>query len=107
MSNVPPKRVSPTDAPAEAVERVARTRGVSADRGDIVIVREPAGRLATMGTWRYTLRTHGDVSAGRYFARYDAAAIEGEQLASRLKVRLLYIEDGQPVLLMDYRQSSR
>ena len=103
MPNEPPQRVSPTHAPAEALERVAGRRALAPEAGDIVIAREPAGRVAAIGTWRYGLRVERSQDPIRYFSRYTAAAMEGEQLAVTRRVRLFYNEDGSSVLLMDYR----
>ena len=102
MPNKPPERVPPTDAPADAVERVAGRRSLAPQPGDILVKREPAGRPGTVGGWRYGLQVEGQQET-RYFSRYDAAAAEGEQLAAHRKVRLFYNEDGTSVLLMDYR----
>lgn len=102
----PPQRVPPTHAPAEALERVARKRALAPEEGDIVIAREPAGRVTVLGTWRYGLRVELGQEPIRYFSRYTAAAMEGEQLAVTRRVRLFYNEDGSSVLLMDYRSGS-
>jgi hypothetical protein len=96
-------------APLEAVERVAGKRSPQPESDDILITREPAGRPGTAG-WRYALETVGQSqvsSAVRYFSRYDAAAMEGEQLAAERGVRLFYDEDGTAVLLMDYRPAAQ
>lgn len=104
MGNEPPTRVPPTDAPSEAVERVAGVRRLAPIPGDLLITRESAGLAATSGTWRYSLTVNGRDEGPRVFASYDAAAIEGEQLAAKRKVRLIYLEDGVPVLLIDHQQ---
>ena len=104
MSNSPTKRISPKDVPAEAVERVVRTR-LLPDYGDVLIDREPAGWSTASSMWRYALKLEGAVDGTRHFARYDTAAMEGEQLANRKQTRLLYVEDGTASLLVDYRPS--
>jgi hypothetical protein len=96
------RRISPQDAPAEAVERVARLR-ITPEHGDVVVVREPAGWSTGASMWRYSLKIQGSQDDARKFARYDSAAIEGEQIAQRRERRLLYVEDGTVTLLMDYR----
>jgi len=104
MPKQPTTRVPPTDAPSEAVERVAGARRFAAEPGDLVITREPAGPSgATSGAWRYSLSVRAGSDTGRVFASYEAAAVEGEQTAATRKVRLIYFEDGVPVLLIDHR----
>jgi hypothetical protein len=95
-------RISPQDAPAEAVERVAKLR-IAPEHGDVVITREPAGWSNTVSMWRYALTIDDSPDSARQFARYSSAAVEGEQLAQRRRSRLLYVEDGTVALLMDYR----
>jgi len=103
MGNQPTTRVPPTDAPSEAVERVAGARRLLPTSGDLVILRESAGLAAASGIWRYSLTVNGRDEAMRVFASYDAAAVEGEQMAAIRKVRLIYFEEGVPVLLIDHR----
>lgn len=103
-----PRRIAPTDDPAETVERVAPRRVQTVEIGDVLITRESAGRLSTLSTWRYRLAVKGEAGEhSRTFARYEAAAAQGEELASRRKVRLLYVEDASTSLLMDYRPPVR
>ena len=101
MSKKPTKRIAPIDDPAEAVERISGGR-IIREPGDVVIRREPAGRLDTMSMWRYALTFTG-VDTTKYFARYETAAMEGEQAAHRSRARLIYVEDGSESVLMDYR----
>ena len=107
MAKQPPQRITPDQDPSEAVERVVGTRSVETEPGDVVIRRETAGRLTTeptVTTWRYALLVEGASQDVRHFARYDFAAIEGEQLAAKMRARLLYLEDDTGTLLMDYRR---
>ena len=106
MPNRPTTRVPPTDAPSEAVERVAGARSLAVRPGDLVITREPAGRNSTPGAWLYSLAVNSGSSDPRVFASYEAAAVEGEQMAASRNVRLIYMEDGVPVLLIDHRSRS-
>lgn len=107
IPNRPPQRVSPTQAPAEALERVRGRRALVPELGDILIVRESAGSPGSIGSWRYCLRVEPGEEPIRYFSRYAAAAMEGEQLAVTRKVRLFYNEDASCVLLMDYRSDAK
>ena len=102
MSEQPPKRIRPQDDPDETVERVAKTRP-SLQEGDIVITREAAGGPLAPSFWRYALTSAGSNDV-RHFARYDYAAREGEHLAAQRRVRLVYVEDSTPTVLMDYRR---
>jgi hypothetical protein len=102
MTEQPPKRIRPQDDPEETVERLAKTR-LSLQEGDILVTREAAGGPLAPSFWRYALTSVGSHDV-RYFARYDYAAREGEHLAAQRRVRLLYVEDGTPAVLMDYRR---
>jgi hypothetical protein len=87
-----------------AVERILPKRLVKPDAGDIVPLREAAGRLVSASMWRYRLVVSDERrSENPVFARHESAIAQAEELASRRKLRLFSVEDGAAHLLMDYR----
>jgi hypothetical protein len=103
----PPTRIPPADDPAEAMERLVSRRQVQVERGDVIIAREPVPRLkpATAPLWQFRVSVHPAATGeGRVFNSFQHAASEGEQMATQGKRRLLFVEDGMPTLLDDYRR---
>jgi len=100
-------RIAPADASADAVERIASRRNMLLQGGDVVVCREKTPRLRPTQDapiWRYRVYVHPDRHEGRIFTGFEPAATESEQLATRLKARAMYVEDGVPVMLADYRR---
>jgi len=107
-------RVTPTDDPPEAVERVLSRRQLIVEEGDILVVREVAGiwhagpgltSPTTMSRSQYRVLVRGQQNDGsdRVFAKYDRAVIDGEVLAADRRVRLFYSDGNAFTLLKDYR----
>lgn len=111
-----PVRVSPTDDPVEAVERVLSRRQLIVEDGDVVIAREGAGllrgpfgiesRSPSGSTYRLIVRGQHDDSR-RVFATYERAIVDAEALAAEDRVRLFYDENGALTLLKDYRPATK
>jgi hypothetical protein len=110
-------RVTPTDDPAEAVERVLSRRQLIVEDGDVVIAREAAGfGRGTFGTeslssrssstYRLIVRGERDDSR-RMFATYEHAIVDAEAHAAEHSVRLFYDENGALTLLKDYRPATK
>jgi hypothetical protein len=95
----------PLDDPAEAVERIVPRRQLLLEDGDVLITRE-AGGLREGSRVVYQLRIRGSGAiADQRFASFEHAAAQGEELATRPRVRLFYFESEQepPFLLKDVR----
>ena len=103
-----PIRVRAADAPAEAVERIVPKR-LSVESGDVVIAREalpivnvnPASFSGPQ--FRYKVCVQGKPRSTVHFNTFGHAATRAEELGSKLGARVMFIEDGLPVMLADYR----
>ena len=107
-------KVTPSDDPAEAVERLLSRRQLIVEEGDILVVREVAGiwhagpgltSPTTMSRSQYRVLVRGQKNDGseRVFAKYDRAVVDGEVLAADRRVRLFYSDGNAFTLLKDYR----
>jgi hypothetical protein len=102
-------RIAPRDDPVEAVEHVISRRDLLVQDGDIILTRihnRARHSLSTPSTAEYVLSTYSTTSlreTARRFARYEVAAMEGEQLAAERRVRLFYQDESGLNLLKDYR----
>lgn len=106
-TGLPPDRIPPVDDPAGALERLVSRKQLRVERSDVVIAREPMPRLqpsASQYRWWFRVSVYLFPEAdNRVFTSFHHAASHGEQLASQRRARLLFIEDGVPTLLNDYR----
>jgi hypothetical protein len=60
---------------------------------------------ASGSRWWYRVGVYpGPQAEGRVFSQFHHAATHAEQLASQQHARLLFVEDGAPSLLNDYRR---
>jgi hypothetical protein len=104
-----PKRIPPTDAPADAIERITRRKHLQLVPGDVVVSREQVPRVNTNPIsletqWRYRVSIHTDPwGESQVFFGFVHAAAAAEQLGTELKTRVMYLEDDVPSLLADYR----
>ena len=102
-----PARIPPTDAEADAIERVAPKRPIQIARGDIVIVRERVPRVnqhVTVLPWRFRVQVFPDPTKDRHvFNSFQHAAFAAEELASKARARVIYVEDHIPSVVADYR----
>ena len=107
---LPPARISPSDASADAVERIAPRR-LYLGAGDIVIVRDAAPRFAKGRNttedryWRFRVYIYPGRERDMMFNSFQHAASEAERLAAIRPTRIIYIEDDVLALLADYRSS--
>src|SRR5262245_22859309 len=90
----PPQRLSPQDAPAEAVERIAGRRQLIIARGDVVISRELLPKVNTNPLsrepqWRFRVGVNGAQDSSQFFTSFTHAALRGEELATSRRTRLL------------------
>jgi hypothetical protein len=104
----PPHRLSPQDAPAEAIERIAGRKQLFIARGDVVISRELLPKVNTNPLsrepqWRFRVSIEGVHDRSQFFTSFTHAALRGEELATSKRTRLLFVEDEIPLLLADYR----
>ena len=102
------RRIPPSRAPAEVVERIVPRRQLALEEGDVVIVREALPRL-TRGLqrpeWRYRVVVYPALSHGApTFTSFAAAAGHGESQATERGARLMFVEDHIPSLLANYRR---
>jgi len=101
-----PDRVPPSEASADAVERIAPRRDSHIEVGDIVVSREPVPRLkpTTAGPiWRYRVFVHPHQYDGHVYNGFEHAATEAERSGARARARVMYVEDSVPVMLVNYR----
>ena len=102
-------RISPTEAPAEALERISPRRTLALVQGDIVVAREPLPKL-TPGSgpreqqWRYRVCVQGQPRTSQYFTSFAPAAGYAEELAQTRNARIMFLEDQVPSMLADYRR---
>jgi hypothetical protein len=103
------KRLSPAEAAAEAVERIAPRR-LTLENGDIVIRRDRIPRVnprpaSPEPQWRYLVGTYPDRQGNvAFFTSFSHAAAHAEQLASDTHARVMFIEDDMPTLIANYRR---
>jgi hypothetical protein len=103
-----PRRIPPTDAPAEAIERITPRKIQQLTAGDVVITREQIPRVNTRPLsqktqWRYRVSIHTDPwGESQVFSGFVHAAAAAEQLGAALRTRVMYVEDDVPSLLADY-----
>jgi hypothetical protein len=104
----PPHRLAPEDAPADAVERIAGRKQLIIDHGDVIVARERLPKVNTNPItreqqWRFRVCIHGADGRSHFFTSFAHAASLGEELATAKRTRLVFVEDGIPSLLADYR----
>ena len=104
---VGPTRQSPSDAPADAIERVSPR--LTLERGDVGLIREALPRvnptpISTETQWRYRVYVEGEYGSSQFFNSFAAAAARAEEIATERSARLLFVEDGVMSLLADYRR---
>ena len=107
-----PRRIPPSDAAADAVERIVSRRQIQLESGDIVIYRERVPNLRTnadsaSAVWRYRVRPFPSAGDAPTFNSFQHAASEAEQMATARQARVMYVEDDVPSLLVDYRRTGR
>ena len=102
-----PRRIPPSDAAEEAVERIASRRSIQLENGDVVVARVRVPLLNPNAhadaPWSYRVYIHPDRSGTQNFNAFPNAASHAEQLASRHASRVMYVEDSVPVMLANYR----
>jgi len=101
-------RKPPAEVPAEAVERIVPRRQLHIEIGDVVFSRELLPRVNPRPAskdpqWRYRVCVEGQPGSSQFFTGFAAAAAYAEELASRIRARLMFVEDDIPSLLADYR----
>ena len=100
-------RIAPADALPDVVERVLSRRQFRPDDDDVLIVRERVPRVNPRAQfpqpWRYRVTARGTFEQ-QTFTSFPHAASEAEHLASSRNGRVVYIEDGAPTVLGDYRR---
>ena len=97
--------ISRANDPIEAVERIVSRRQLLIERGDIFISRAPAMIKAAEERDIYQLsRQDMGVLRGRYTS-FEHTVVAGDELATRQRVRLYFLEssDHRPQLLKDCR----
>lgn len=104
-------RKPPADAPAEAVERIAPRR-LQLETGDVVFSRELLPRVNPHPAsqelqWRFRVCVEGQPGSSQFFTGFAAAGAHAEDLANRLRARLMFVEDDFPSLLADHRGPER
>ena len=104
-----PIRIPPSEAEAEALERIAAKRQLQVRHGDVLIVRELVPRvsvpkLVTERQWRFRVYVYPDRSEGHTFNSFQHAASEAEHMGVQTNSRVIYIEDDVPGLMNDYRR---
>ena len=101
-----PERTPSQSDPDGALERLLQRRHLKFQEGDVIITRQ-AGGLRADSRAVYHLHIHGSGPLAYRFARFELAAANGEDLATKHKVRLFYVEhkNDSPALLKDARTS--
>lgn len=101
-----PRRVAPDDALPDVMERVVLKRQVHIEDGDVLLTRERVPRLNPYATlaqpFRYRVRVSPEPS-GQTYTQFQHAAICAEDLATRRRARVLYIEADVLSVMADYR----
>jgi hypothetical protein len=106
-----PIRVSPSQSPADAVERILPRHTLRLIAGDVVVCRELVPRvnpnpIAKEPQWRYRVLVYrGPDTPGRVFSSFVHAAHAAEELATAQRGRIMFVEDDVPSLLADYRRT--
>jgi hypothetical protein len=99
-------RISPADALPDVVERLVSRRQFRPDVGDVLIIRERVLRLNPRARvpqpWRYRVTVRGTIEQ-HAFTSFPHAS-EAEHVASTRDARVVYVEDGAPTVLGDYRR---
>jgi hypothetical protein len=91
----------------DIVERLVSRRQFFPEDGDVLITRErvpsvnPHAQFSA--PWRYRVTVRGHDRDQHTFNSFQHAASEAEQIASKGKARIVYIEDDTPSVLGDYR----
>ena len=103
-----PRRQSPSDAPADAIERVSPR--LKLERGDIALIRESLPRvnpqpLSKEPQWRYRVCVEGERGSSQFFTSFAVAAARAEEMATERSARLLFVEEDVASLLANYRRS--
>ena len=106
MTSKGPNRRTPSQAPADAIERVSPRLMV--DRGDIVLMRERLPRvnpkpMSTEPQWRYRVCVEAERGSSEFFTGFAPAAARAQELATQRFARLLLVEDSVVSLLANYR----
>ena len=107
-----PRRIPPAEATSEAVERILPKRQLQIEAGDVVITREPVPRVNPLSTltsrpWQYRLAIYPEAPEGyRIFTAFQHAALAAEQIATEKHARIIYVEEGVPSLLTNYRKAT-
>jgi hypothetical protein len=101
-----PERTPSQADPDGALERLLQRRHLKFRDGDVIITRQ-AGGLRAESRAVYHLHVHGSGPLPDRFASFEHAAAKGEDLATKHKVRLFYVEhkNDSPALLKDARTS--
>jgi hypothetical protein len=104
----PPHRLAPTEAPADAVERIAGRRALLINSGDVVVSRERLPQvnpnpLTREPQWRFRVCIQGTPGSSQFFTGFAHAASHADELATAKRARLVVVEDDIPSLLADYR----
>lgn len=101
-----PERTPSQADPDGAIERLLHRRHLKLQDGDVIITRQ-AGGLRAESRAVYHLYVHGSGPLPDRFASFEHAAAKGEDLATRHRVRLYYLEhkNDSPALLKDARTS--
>ena len=103
------RRLAPSEATAEAMERIAPRRQLGLEKGDVVITRERVPRVNPKSAvkepqWRYRVARHPDPHDAHVFNSFAHAASYAEQWAGDRRLRIIYVDDGMPSLIADYRR---
>jgi hypothetical protein len=106
---VRPRLISPTESPADAIERIVSRRHLQLEHGDVLIVRERVPSvnpkpMSKVPQWRYRVSVHPESHKGQVYTSFPHAASHAEQLASQRRCRLMFVEDDIPSLLSDHRR---
>lgn len=99
-----------SESPSEAVERLLHRRQLQLLPGDVVVMREPLPRvnprpISDEPQWRYRVYIHNNRLDGQTFTTFLHAVTRAEDVASSLRVRIMFLEDDVPALLADYRHA--
>ena len=97
--------VCTTDDPVEAMERIVSRRKLLIETGDVFIERAVAPIRGANERDLFLLTRHDIGPVPGRFTTFEHAIAAGDELATRLKVRLYFIEatDHPPQLLKDCR----
>ena len=92
--------------PVEAMERIVSRRQLLIEKGDVFIARAVAPIRATTDRDLFLLTRQGIGPVPGRFTTFEHAVAAGDELATRLKVRLYFLDsaDQPPQLLKDCRK---